>query len=274
MRKFFTNLRKKSHTEKTEQSSFNETEQYKTHNTEHSNTEANINDLTPCKATHDSFRKVSYFGHTLTNLFLTSQESENSVISPISVFICMYMLKHGANGVTKTELEKALSIEDSNGQEAQDVIKVLTQSSNSQFTLTTANGLFMQVKFDPVAEYVKYLKKEFSAHVRTVAFGTPAGEKIVNKWVEKQTNGKIKDLVKETQKDTLIALINAVYMKGKWQQPFEKSSTRDDNFHVSSTKTVKAAFMHQQSNFLYISKDEDNFALAFLPYRAQSADTA
>ena len=263
MRKFFTNLRKKSHTEKTEQSSFNETEQYKTHNTEHSNTEANINDLPPCKATHDSFRKVSYFGHTLTNLFLTSQESENSVISPISVFICMYMLKHGANGVTKTELEKALSIEDSNGQEAQDVIKVLTQSSNSQFTLTAANGLFMQVKFDPVAEYVKYLKKNFSAHVQTVAFGTSAGEKIVNKWVEKQTNGKIKDLVKETQKDTLLALINAVYMKGKWQQPFKKSSTRDDNFHVSSTKTVKAAFMHQQSNFLYISKDEDNFALAF-----------
>ncbi|XP_075241502.1 alpha-1-antiproteinase 2-like isoform X1 [Convolutriloba macropyga] len=221
-----------------------------------------------------SFTTASNFGHSLTSLYLSSNEGKNSAISPISVFICMYMLKHGANGVTKAELEKALSIEDSNGQEAQDVIKVLTQSSNSQFTLTTANGLFLQVKFDPVAEYVKYLKKNFSAHVQTVAFGTSAGEKIVNDWVEKETNGKIKDLVKGTQKDTVLALINAVYMKGKWQQPFKKSSTRDDNFHVSSTKTVKAPFMHQQSNFLYISKDEENFALAFLPYRAQSADTA
>ena len=221
-----------------------------------------------------SFTTASNFGHALTNLYIASEDGENSAISPISVFICMYMLKHGANGVTKTELEKALSIEDSNGQEAQDVIKVLTQSSNSQFTLTTANGLFLQVKFDPVAEYVKYLKKNFSAHVQTVAFGTPAGEKIVNDWVEKQTNGKIKDLVKGTTSDTVLALINAVYMKGKWSKEFKKHATYPDQFHVSNTEVVTANFMCQQNDFLYIAKKKEKFALAFFPYIAESAETA
>ncbi|XP_075265021.1 neuroserpin-like, partial [Convolutriloba macropyga] len=221
----------------------------------------------------EKFTTAANFGHALTALYLTSQESDNSAISPISVFICMYMLKHGANGVTKTELEKALSVEDSNGQEAQDVIKLLTASSNSQFTLTIANGLFLQVGFDPVAEYVEYLKKNFLAHVQPVAFGTPAGEKIVNDWVEKQTNGLITNLVQGTNPLTVLALVNAVYMKANWANPFKKEMTKMGDFFISSTRTVKANYMHQKSHFRYTRRDEEKFALCFLPYWAETMET-
>jgi len=222
-----------------------------------------------------SYKTASDFGLELTKLYNEISSEGNTAISPISVFICVAMLKHGANGVTKQELEKALSISaGSHGEEAQHVSKRLKDSSDDLFTMTTANGLFLQENFQPLEAYVQHLKESFEAHVKSVKFGTAEGETVVNQWVEEQTNGKIKDLVKGTTPDTVMALINAVYMKGKWMQEFKKEGTVDGDFYLSNGSTVKTKLMRQNSNFKYISCKKDKFALAFLPYRANSAENA
>ena len=182
-----------------------------------------------------SFASAANFSHSLTSHYVQTAEEANSAISPVSVFICMSMLKHGATGKTKTELEKSLSINSKNeNQDAQHVIRKLTESSNDLFTLTTANGLFLQEGFEPETAFVDHLKSEFTAHVENAKFGSQEGEKIVNDWVKKETNGKIKDLIKDTTEDHVMALVNAVYMKGKWAKPFEKEDTDEGEFNLLS----------------------------------------
>merc|ERR1712062_260819 len=123
-----------------------------------------------------SYKTASDFGLELTKLYNEINPEGNTAISPISVFICVAMSKHGANGVTKQELEKALSISaGSHGEEAQHVSKQLKDSCDDLFTLTTANGLFLREKFQPLQAYVDYLKESFGAHVKTVKFGTAKG---------------------------------------------------------------------------------------------------
>ena len=222
-----------------------------------------------------SYKTACEFGSSLFDLYIKDSKDANTAISPISVFVCMSMLKHGAGGQTKAELEKALCIDaGSDGKEAEHIIESLNKSADQKFTLTTANGLFLQLCFEPVPDFVKLLKSKFNAHVQTVEFGSKRGEKTVNDWVEEQTNGKIKDLVQDTKPDTVLALINAVYLKGKWLKPFKPAKTDELDFDVSKEKKVKAKFMRQEARFDYVENKEELFAMAFLPYESDSKNSA
>ena len=45
---------------------------------------------------------------------------------------------------------------------------------------------------------------------------------MVNEWVEKQTNGKITNILSEENRGYVCALANAIYMKADWVNKFEK----------------------------------------------------
>lgn len=48
--------------------------------------------------------------------------------------------------------------------------------------------------------------------------------------------------------DTRMIIINAVYFKGKWAQPFE-NSTKNLTFHTFENKTIKVPTMHVSGSF-------------------------
>ena len=47
---------------------------------------------------------------------------------------------------------------------------------------------------------------------------------------------------------TRIVLVNAVYFKGVWQQKFNPESTREEDFYVTSDKTVKVQMMSNKEH--------------------------
>ena len=61
-------------------------------------------------------------------------------------------------------------------------------------------------------------------------------------------------------------LTNAIYFKGDWQTPFEKSYTEDDDFHLSQAQTVKAPLMHRSDSFNYF--DGGTFQALEIPYKS------
>ena len=67
-------------------------------------------------------------------------------------------------------------------------------------------------------EYLDATKKHYLAEAMTLDFaGDAAGSKdTINKWVEQQTNNKIKDLIPDGFIDglTRLILVNAIYFKG------------------------------------------------------------
>lgn len=72
--------------------------------------------------------------------------------------------------------------------------------------------------------------------------------KEINSWVLEQTNQKIKDIISPDFIDptTRLILINAVYFKSAWHEPFEKDDTKDDDFFVSPTETLRVKMMYQK----------------------------
>ena len=75
----------------------------------------------------------------------------------------------------------------------------------------------------------------------------------INSWVEKQTAGKIKDLLARTTVDdkTRMVLTNAIYFRGNWTEPFEPGATSEQDFKVVGGKTIKAPLMHQVHEYRY-----------------------
>ena len=212
-------------------------------------------------------------GHVLLKNYMESCEDANYVISPVSVFIAMSMLKHGADGSTKDQLERALLVSPhTHGNEARHVLSVLLPSSDSLVAMSTANanGLFLQEGIEPALSFVTDMRRIFHASVESAKFGSLEGEQKINHWIERESLGKMKDLLTDTSEDDIMALINIVLLRGRWKEVFKKADTIHSNFHVSPEKTVKAEIMRQRGVFLYARKEIERFTVVFLPYRRKS----
>ena len=81
--------------------------------------------------------------------------------------------------------------------------------------------------------------------------------KMINKYVNKSTNGLIEKLVEPDSFDgnTKLMLINAVYFFGKWKTEFEKDDTQPGKFTVEENKEPEVKYMNLNENFNQVKSD-------------------
>ncbi|EYU43466.1 hypothetical protein MIMGU_mgv1a022603mg, partial [Erythranthe guttata] len=91
--------------------------------------------------------------------------------------------------------------------------------------------------------------------------------KEVNKWAENETNGHIEEILPPDSVDasTRLILANAVYFKGKWEEQFDASVTKDDEFFLLNGSSIKVPFMTSWER-QYIRYFE-GFKVLRLPYK-------
>jgi len=92
-------------------------------------------------------------------------------------------------------------------------------------------------------------------------------EKIINKWIEEHTNGKIREILppNSIEMDTSMILTEAVYFKSMWKYIFEEKATHQIKFHLSSSTFVYTDAMVNEEEYCYgLIKDAQ---LLELPYR-------
>jgi len=89
----------------------------------------------------------------------------------------------------------------------------------------------------------------------------------VNSWVEKKTNGLIKEVITPGSVDrkTLLILANALYFKGAWEEKFDASKTEEDDFHLLNGSSVQVPFMTSKERQLVSAFD--GFKVLRLPYK-------
>ena len=80
----------------------------------------------------------------------------------------------------------------------------------------------------------------------------------INAWVKEKTNGKIDSILNRLSDEQRLILINCVYFKGLWDEPFEKTLTKDRTFHGAGGNRQRP-FMHMQSAFACL-EDSDGQA--------------
>jgi serine protease inhibitor len=140
----------------------------------------------------------------------------------------------------------------------------------NRIALTTASSLWCQKDHPFNAAFLEVVRRFYDAEARSVDFrnSAPVAAGEINGWVERRTNGKIKDVVEPGQFTDLTRLVlcNAIYFKGKWQHQFKTSDTEPGPFHVTTNATVTVPMMHQKAHFKTARSDDDSIELLELPY--------
>jgi len=208
------------------------------------------------------------FGFELyQNVFTSETEYENIMVSPLSVSLALAMTYNGANGETKTAMEKTLKVygltpEDINTS-YRDLVNSL-KSLDPKVLLEIANAIFYRDDFQVENEFVSINKNYYDAEVSALDFGSPNALKTINDWVANKTHDKIDKILDNISNDHIMFLINAIYFKGIWQSEFEKKNTAEKDFYLENGSTVKTNFMQQENSVLYSSNEI--FQAVQLPY--------
>lgn len=199
--------------------------------------------------------------------YAAAQEAENPVLSPLSAYLCLAMLMPGANENTKAEFEKILGADwDYVSALAADIAAQLEKTGGST-KLDLANSIWTDDDKAVIEEeWLKTVKAYFGPDIYSADLPSDGALKAINKWVNDKTNGMIPKLHDENyDKDTIMVLLNALYMKADWAHKFEGNYTNDREFTKSDGSTVTVPFMNMYEAYESYIKTEDAEGI-MLPY--------
>jgi len=132
-----------------------------------------------------------------------------------------------------------------------------------------ANRLFGEkaYRFEPA--YLDATKAAFGAALEPVDFrhAHEAARLLINGWVEKKTEKRIRDLVPQggVSRETRLVLVNAIYFLGDWEEPFKKEATRPAPFSTSASEKKDVATMHAVESFRFVA--QEGLKALELPYK-------
>jgi serpin B len=200
----------------------------------------------------------------------------NLFFSPGSISTALAMTSAGARGDTAKEMNQALHFTlppDRLHPAFAELLKELNgQGKKRGYQLSVANALWGQKGEGFTDDFLKLTKDNYGAGLKQVDFAraTEAARQEINAWVEKQTQDKIKDLLKPGVIDrmTRLVLTNAIYFKGDWDSQFKKDLTRDEAFDDGSGTKSKVPMMHQTARFMY--HDGGNLQVLAMPYAGKA----
>ena len=219
----------------------------------------------------DVASEINTFG---MELLKTLPVNENTMISPYSICTAVAMLNTGTGGQTKSQIDTAFgwsSISDLGEQYKEIIAKVNGGTEDDSLTLSSNNRLYIDNTFTPLQSYSDGLTTNFDADVEAVNFSdgdNSATVDQINAWVEEKTNKKIKDMFSRISNSVRAILINTIYFKGTWQNPFNQVITQEV-FYLDEDYAIKTDTMHLEERLPYY--ENNDIELVKLPYIFQDS---
>lgn len=199
------------------------------------------------------------FGFRLHKELAKADGDGNTFISPASIELALAMTYNGAEGTTKEAMAAALgtemmSLDEVNQANAQ--LMTLLQNPDPKVQLAIANSLWGRKGFTFNEDFLERNTGYYQAQVQAIDFLSPTSADTINQWVREQTREKISKLVDHNAiRDALLLLINAIYFKGKWTEPFDKAQTQEGEFTLNDGTSRMLPMMRQTGKFDYLETE-------------------
>ena len=184
--------------------------------------------------------------------------SGNLAVSPYSVAVALALTLNGARGATLDEMLAVLAADDT--ERLNGGLNALTQQveslagkrrrldgSTDDVALDSANALFGQDGVHWQDDFLDTLAREYGAGMRVVDFetATESARAAINGWTADRTHDRIEEIIPPDvlSPSTRLVLVNALYFKAPWLEPFEKGATSDRPFHLEDGSVVPVPTM-------------------------------
>ncbi|XP_044318455.1 putative serpin-Z8 [Triticum aestivum] len=178
----------------------------------------------------------------------------NLVLSPLSIYAALALLAAGARGATQDEILGVLgapsraALDEFLSTVAEDALEDHSEPGGPRVAF--ACGVWTDLTCPLKPAYRHAAASAYKADASTVDFrdNPEAARGQINAWVAQATRNLIGSVLGlgTITPYTRVVLGNAVYFKGKWEDPFDKEATANKLSHRLDGRTVDVPFMHRR----------------------------
>ncbi|XP_063062261.1 leukocyte elastase inhibitor-like [Engraulis encrasicolus] len=216
------------------------------------------------------------FSLELYKKIAASNKTGNVFFSPFSISSALAMVYLGAKGNTSTQMHAVLSLDKAEGDVHVGFNKLLAEfrpKACDPYVLSMANRLYGEQSYQFVEKFLADTKLYYLTELEPIDFkaNAEAARVKINKWVEGETQEKIKDLLAKgtVNRATQLVLVSAIYFIACWESQFRRADTKEVPFRLNKKETRPVQMMHQMEHFPFTRIPDVNCKILELPYKGK-----
>ncbi|NXO85378.1 A1AT protein, partial [Sitta europaea] len=207
----------------------------------------------------------------------TQEPGKNIFFSPVSISAALALLALGSRGTSQAQVLEGLAFNLSSIQEEEihhgfgQLLRLLSRPG-SQVQLSMGNTLFMDKHLKPVETFLKDIKKLYRGKAVSSSFhNSTEAKKEINDYVKNKTHGNINQILEDLDPNTLLVIVNYIYFKAYWENPFNIKGTHKDYFHVNAKTSVEVEMMIRDGFYKAYSDRKLSCKVVQIPYKGDVA---
>ena len=202
------------------------------------------------------------------NLFRKTRGDKSKILSPLSITFALGMLNNGADGQTLQEINETLGFGEAGADGINAFCQKMLREANTLDDRTKAliaNTIFVNegLGYRLQDGFVDKANTYYDAEPQNRDFADGETINVINQWANDHTEGMIPEVLNEAlfNPEAVSYLLNALYFKGMWSDPFRKDMTRNESFGGGD----EVPMMHKMGQeFQYT--ENDLYQAVVLPY--------
>ena len=173
-----------------------------------------------------------------------NKKGENTLISPVSVFVALAMTANGAQGETLKEMEAVLGMpaEELNAYVGSFML-MLSQTEKCRLSIADSVWFTQDESFTVNRDFLQKNADYYGADIYKTAFDEQT-LKDINKWVNNKTEGMIPQILGEIPQQAIMYIVNALAFKAEWASIYEEDDIKEGLFTKENGETRKAEYMY------------------------------
>ena len=186
-------------------------------------------------------------------VFLTGEEGENRVFSPLNVYFALGMLAELTDGESRGQILDLLGQEDMESLRSQAAALWNASYCDDGATVTIlASSLWLREEVPFIQETLDTLAETYYASTYRGDLGSEAVNEALRAWINEQTGGLLEDQAADLtlDPDTVLALAATICYRTKWANEFREENTAPGTFHAPDGD-VTCDFLHQSGTDTY-----------------------
>ena len=178
---------------------------------------------------------------------------ENTVYSPISLYVALGMLTELTDGETRQQVLDLLGAADTEALRQQINRLWISVYQDGDAVCRLANAAFAREDADVKQAAVDALAEGYFASSYRVPMGTEEADEAIASWLNQQTGGLLSEETGNihTEEENLLRLYNTIYYKAGWLDAFESGQTGTDIFIAADGSKQQTDFMHRTDEGTY-----------------------
>lgn len=200
---------------------------------------------------------------------LLESEGENTVCSPLNIYMALAMLAETAAGESRTQILDLLGANSITAlrKQAGQVWNAHYMDDGVTSTIL-ANSLWLDDGLHYNTDTVATLAKDYYASVYQGKLGSDEVNQMLRNWLNEQTGGLLEEQIQDVElsPEAVMALASTIYYKVKWRSEFYEEYNTEDVFHSPEgdttvtymNKTLNPAPYHWGEHFGAVCLDMDD----------------